>query len=122
MHNITMYPDPAVVSRSHARGESSLDIMREKGFRKIKFRKKHPAVRDRVNATNAQFLNASGDIRLKIDRSCINLIQSCEQVLYKTGSNDIDKSLDMEHITDALGYPIELERSTRRIIIAGRSI
>lgn len=48
MKQIVIFPDPAGGQRQHARGESDLDIMREKGFKKILYRRKHPAIADRV--------------------------------------------------------------------------
>src|SRR5690606_34436550 len=46
MNQIVFYPDPAGNNRNHDRGESSLEILREAGFNKIKFRRKHPVVQD----------------------------------------------------------------------------
>lgn len=122
MSQITIYPDPAGGARQHARGESDLDIFRQKGFKRIKHRRKHPAVADRVNAVNRMLRNADGTIRLMVNSTCRNLIESMEQTLYKAGSRDIDKAAGMEHITDALGYAIELEFPTKQIVIAGRSL
>ncbi len=121
-NQITMYPDPAGSQRANTRGESSLDIFREKGLRRIKHRKKHPTRDDRFNAVNRMFMDATGRVRMRVDRSCRNLIQSLEQTLYKPGTSDIDKTAGVEHITDALGYPIELEFPVRRIVVAGRSL
>ena len=122
MQQIVVYPDPAGGNKSHARGESSLDIMREKGMRKIKFRRKHPFVRDRVAAVNRQFCDANGRVSIYIDPSCEKLIESLEQTMYKEGTSDIDKAADVEHITDALGYPVEFEFPTKKIVIAGLSL
>jgi hypothetical protein len=56
MKQITIYPDPAGANRTTAsRGLSDLDILREAGFRRQKYRKKHPPVADRVNAVNRIF-------------------------------------------------------------------
>lgn len=122
MKQITIYPDPAGGARQHARGESDLDIFRQKGFKRIKFRKKHPFVADRVNSVNRMLRSADGNIRIMVGTGCRNVIESLEQTLYKAGSRDIDKAAGMEHITDALGYPVELEFPTRQIVIAGRSL
>lgn len=118
----TIYPDPAGNYRQHARGESDLDMFREKGFKRIKHRRKHPRVADRVNAVNRLLKDANGDVKLKVDKSCKNLIDSLEQTIYKPGSRDIDKSMNIEHSTDALGYPLELEYPVRKIEIRGVSI
>ncbi|WP_051331776.1 LAGLIDADG family homing endonuclease [Methylocaldum szegediense] len=122
-HNrVTIYPDPAGGNKQHARGESSLDVFREKGFKRIKYRKKHPFVQDRVNAVNRQLRAADGTVRLRIDKSCRYLIQSLEQTLYKDdGSKEIDKEMGVEHSSDALGYPIEFEFPTRKVEVAGLS-
>lgn len=120
--NITVYPDPAGASRQHARGETDLDIFREKGFKRLKYRKKHPAVADRINAVNRMFKAADGTVRMRVDSSCKELISSLEQTIYKKGSRDVDKSLSTEHMADALGYPIELEFPVRKIVIGGISL
>lgn len=119
---ITIYPDPACVNRSSARGESDLDIFREKGLNRIRYRRKHPERRHRFNALNRQLRNARGEVNLFIDPSVRNLIDSLEQTVYKPGSAEIDKSAGTEHMTDAIGYPIELEFPTRKVKIGGLSL
>lgn len=120
--NTIIYPDPAGGSRSTARGESDLDIFRERGFRRMKFRKQHPLVADRVNSVNKLLMGADGKIRLRVDRKCTHVIDSFEQTLFKPGSNDIDKRLNTEHITDALGYAIEIEFPRHKVEMIGVSI
>lgn len=120
--NVIIFPDPAGNSRQHARGETDLDIFRERGFNRIKHRIKHPPIADRVNCVNRMLRAADGKVRLYIDSRCKQTIESFEQTIYKKGSRDIDKSMNLEHSTDALGYAIELQFPMRKIEIAGISI
>lgn len=122
MNQITFYPDPAGANRAHTRGESDLDILRENGFRRIKYRRKHPKVADRVNAVNRMFLSGDGAIRFRVDTHCKTTIASLEQTIYKPGSREVDKSAGLEHQADALGYCIDLEYPVRKITIAGVSV
>ena len=119
---ITLYPDPAAGQRQHARGETDLDILREGGFKKIKYRRKNPLIVDRVNAVNRLLRTASGNIRLRIDGKCKHLIDALEQTIYKKGSKEVDKDAGTEHSADALGYPIELEYPVRKVEVAGLSL
>ncbi|MDR9847028.1 phage terminase large subunit [Herbaspirillum huttiense] len=118
---ITIYPDPAGGQRQHARGETDLDILREKGFKRLKFRKKHPPVADRVNAVNRMLLAADGTVRLRIDERCKHFINALEQTIYKPGSRDVDKTGGTEHSADAGGYCIEIEFPVRKLNLMGRS-
>jgi hypothetical protein len=118
---IVVYPDPAGGHRQHARGETDLDILREKGFKRIKYRKKHPAVADRVNAMNRMLRAADGAIRMRIDEKCKHFITALEQTIYKPGSRDVDKDAGVEHSADAGGYCIELEFPLRKVAIGGLS-
>lgn len=118
---VVIYPDPAGGQRQHARGETDLDILREKGFKKIKYRRKHPFVADRVNAVNRMLRAADGTIRMKINATCKHLINAFEQTIYKPGSRDVDKDAGVEHSADAAGYCIELEYPVRKIEIGGAS-
>jgi hypothetical protein len=119
---IIIYPDPAGAYRQHARGESDVQILMDRGFKKIQFRKKHPPVADRVNAVNRMLRDATGRVRFWIDPKCKKLIESLEQTIYKPGGREIDKEQSVEHSADALGYPIEFRFPVRKIVIAGVSI
>lgn len=121
-NRIVMYPDPAGGQRQHARGETDMDILREKGFKRIKYRKKHPMVADRVNAMNRMLRDANGKIRLRVDEKCKHFIAALEQTIYKKGTREVDKSMGIEHSADAGGYCIELEFPVRKIEIGGLSI
>lgn len=119
---VTIFPDPAGGNRSHGRGESALDIFRLRGFRKLVYRKKHPFVQDRVNAVNRMLMAADGSVRLRVDEKCRNVIEGFEQVAYREGTSEVDKSLNKEHVLDGLGYCLEFQFPTRRIRPLGANI
>ena len=96
--------------------------MREKGFKRIKYRRKHPAIADRVNAVNRVLKSADGQVRLKIDESCRHIIKSLEQTMYKKGSREVDKSDSVEHSADALGYCIDIEARFNKRKMMGVSL
>jgi PBSX family phage terminase large subunit len=76
--------------------------------------KPNPPVNERINAVNARLRNSQGDIRLFIDNRCKRLISDFERVSYKTGSRDLDKSnTELTHISDAIGYYIEMNYSIK---------
>lgn len=120
---VVIYPDPAGTQRSTAAkaGVSDFAILRQQGFTRLKYRRKHPARRDRINAMNRLMRSGDGTSRLIIDSSCKKLIESLEQTQYKQGTSEIDKKMHIEHATDALGYGVELEFPVRDIQILGAS-
>ena len=119
MNRISIFPDPAGNYHQHARGETDLDIFRQRGLNRIYFRRKHPKVADRVNCVNRMLKAADGSIKLRVDHKCKHLIGSLEQTIYKEGSREVDKTLGMEHSTDALGYPIEFKFPLRQVKLLG---
>ena len=122
LEQITIYPDPAGAYRGHQRGESDLDIFRERGFKRQKYRRKHPPVADRVNAVNRLLRAADGSVRMLIDPRCKKFIEALEQTLYIPGKREVDKSAGVEHAADAAGYCIEFEFPVRKIEVLGVSI
>jgi len=66
------------------------------------------AVKDKINATNALIGAADGSIRYYVHPRCENTIKALEGVCYKEGSEDfvIDKTANIEHWSDGLGYVI----------------
>ena len=111
----TIYPDPAGNQRQHARGDSDIAIFREWGFNRILFRPKAPLVRDRIASVNRLICDATGRRRLFVDPSCKTLIQCFEQLIYKEGTTEPDKSMNIEHIGDAAGYPLEYRYPVKRV-------
>lgn len=122
LEQIVIYPDPAGAYRGHQRGESDLDIFRERGFKKQKYRRKHPPVADRINAVNRMLMSATGVVKLYIDPRCKKLIEAFEQTLYKPGGREVDKTAGVEHAADAAGYCVEFEFPVRKVEILGVSI
>jgi len=124
LKQITIYPDPAGANRTtKGRGESDLDIFRDRGFVRLRYRRKHPAVADRINAVNRLLRTADGRIRLRVNGpTCPHLVESLEQTLYKKGTPEVDKSSGLDHMGDALGYPVELQFPRRRFEPAGLSL
>ena len=118
----SIYPDPAGSYQQHARGETDLDIFRERGFYGIFYRKKHPRVVDRVNCVNRMLCAADGSVKLVVNRKCKNLIASLEQTTYKEGTKEVDKDQGMEHFADALGYPVEYRFPLRKVKLMGISL
>lgn len=118
---IVIYPDASSGHRQHARGESDLDIFRERGFERIRVKKANPPISDRVNAVNSMLLTGDGRMRLKVNGSCRETIRALEQTIYKPGGRDIDKAAGVEHPADAIGYCIDYEFPLRRIAVGGYS-
>ena len=121
MRMVTTYPDPAGQQRGHGHGDSDLDIMRDAGFTKLKYRRKAPKVADRINAVNRMWRAANGDVKMRVSTICKHVITAMEQVIYKPGTRDVDKTMNIEHAGDAVGYPIDLEFPVRKIKIMGLS-
>ena len=82
--------------------------------------KPNPLVINRINAVNGRLRNANGEIHLFINtKKCPHLTKDFEQVAYKEGTRDIDKSIkDRTHSSDALGYYIDYEYSLKGKIIS----
>lgn len=75
------------------------------GYKEV-LRRANPSVRDRTNKVNALLLAADGQTRLTIHPRCKNLIRDLEQVAFKPGTGEIDKTRHphLTHLSDALGY------------------
>lgn len=104
LKHITIYPDPAGAQRrTSAQGKTDISILKDAGFSVIAMAS-HPLVRDRVNLLNGKFLNAEGKRHAFVDPSCLQSIRCYEQLIYKEGTSDPDKSMGLDHLPDASGY------------------
>lgn len=104
LRHITIYPDPAgAQNRSSAQGRTDISILRANNFRVLAM-SSHPLVRDRINETNARFLNVAGEHQAFVDPSCTKSIQAYERLEYKEGTNEPDKNSGYDHPVDATGY------------------
>lgn len=108
--DIAIYPDPSGKARKTSApiGQTDHSILSEYGFRVIAQRSA-PAVVDRINEVNALICNAEGQRRLYVHPRCQNLIESFEMLVYKDGTSQPDKSMNIDHMTDAIGYLIHEE-------------
>ena len=104
LKHITIYPDPAGAQRrTSAQGKTDISILQAYGFRVVAM-SSHPLIRDRVNVVNGKFCNAAGKCTVFVDPSCKESIKCYEQLTYKEGTNEPDKSSGLDHIPDATGY------------------
>lgn len=111
-HSIIVYPDASGNNRkSQNASASDIALLRQAGFTVLS-NAANPAVRDRVLSVNACFKR--GDLLVNTDR-CPNLVEMLEQQAYNT-AGEPDKTGDLDHLPDALGYFIAykfgLKRST----------
>lgn len=108
---IIAFPDPTGSARkTSSAGKTDHDIIRRFGFGCIS--PKAPwAVKDKINATNMMIRSAKGSMRLFVHPRCKHTIKALKNVTFKEGAEDyvIDKTANIEHWTDGLGYLILAE-------------
>lgn len=124
-HPVVVYPDASGQNTSSkSASESDFSILKEYGLR-IDVSPTNPAVRDRVNAFNAQILNDVGERRFKINtNACPVTTESLEQQAWDK-NGEPDKKTGHDHTVDASGYfiarrfPIKSVSSSRLRIRGG---
>lgn len=113
-HTIKIYPDAAgQATSSKNSSESDHEILRKAGFTLV-VNGTNPAVKDRINAFNAQILNSNGvrSFAVNVDM-CPNLTEALEQQAYdKHGAPD--KATGHDHVLDAAGYFIVKQFAIKR--------
>lgn len=106
---VRVYPDPTGNQRkSSAAGETDFSLLRAGGF-KVVVSGGSPPVVDRINEVNALSCNAEGRRRLFVHPRCTALLEGLDNLTYKEGTSQPDKSLNIEHSPDALGYLVHEE-------------
>lgn len=123
-HGVVVYPDASGQNTSSKNAsESDFSILREYGLR-IDVNPSNPAVRDRVNAFNAQILNDLGERKFKINtRACPVTTEAIEQQAWDS-NGEPDKTTGHDHPVDAEGYflvkkyPV-VKSGSRQISISG---
>lgn len=109
--DVTLYPDPAGRARSTKSNRSDIDILRQAGFDKIKY-KLRLSVRDCLNAYNAQ-LSKNNMIWNSI--KCRQSIADNEQCVFKEGAFEINKNnLNRSHWLDGGKNMIDYECPIRK--------
>lgn len=102
---VAVMADPAGRQRkTSANGKTDITILQQ--YFNVEVKRKHDAVRDRINAVNSAFESADGTVRFSIDPKCTNSMRCLERQVYKDGTSVPDKDSGFDHANDALGYLI----------------
>ncbi len=105
-HDITVIPDAAGQAKSSKNSsESDHQILREHGLR-VEVDTTNPAIKDRLNATNALILNGDGERTLLVNTNkCPRFTETLEQQVYDDFGMP-DKKSGLDHVGDAGTYPL----------------
>lgn len=105
-HEIVVIPDAAGQAKSSKNSsESDHQILREHGL-KVEVNTTNPAIKDRINATNALILNGEGERTLLVNTNkCPRFTETLEQQIYDDFGMP-DKKSGLDHVGDAGTYPL----------------
>ncbi len=104
---IVCFPDPSGAARkTSAGGKTDISILQNAGF-DVRYRPRHPAVKDRINSLNSLLINTLKEKRLLIDPKCKKTIDSLRRHTYKENTMQPDKSTGFDHMFDSLTYAVE---------------
>lgn len=118
---IRVYPDPTGNARKTSApvGQTDFTILRAAGLNVLAPQHPYP-VADKINTVNSAMKTASGIRRVFVDPvKCPNLAKSWDGLTYREGTSEPDKSLGLDHVTDAAAYLILWElplREAARIV------
>lgn len=107
-HRVVVYPDATGASRKTSSGKSDHDIIREYGLI-LNSDTTNPAVRNRINTVNSKF--HSGEYLVN-RHTCPEYSLALRRLKYKGGMPD--KASGYDHITDAGGYFITKDHSSKK--------
>jgi len=113
-HEIRIYPDSSGGSRRSVEASTTdIQLLRDEGF-VVSAPAANPPVKDRVNSLNAMICNSEGLRRyfVNVDQ-CPTLTENIEQQAYND-RGEPDKTNDMDHTNDAVGYYIHRDFPLRR--------
>lgn len=103
----SVFPDPAGNARNTRSDFSDLEILRNAGFKDLRYKKSIRSVRDCINALNAK-LNR-GEIILDLEKMP-ETVADLEQCVWKDGTFEIDKrDQGRTHWLDGLKNMVEFE-------------
>lgn len=112
---VRVYPDPTGNARKTSApvGQTDFTILRQAGFEVYAPNSPYP-VADKINTVNTAMCTASGVRNVIVNASrCPNLCRGLDGLTYKEGTSEPDKTLGLDHITDALGYMLLWEMPLR---------
>jgi len=99
-YRVFVYPDASGKQDRTSASTTDIDQLKQSGFG-VRALKSNPNVKDRINTMNKKFQNLS---YLVNRNNCPTYTDCLEQLPYKNGAPD--KTLDLDHPTDAGGYMI----------------
>ncbi len=102
-NRLWIYPDASGQARKTSSNTSDHNILRQSGFT-IKAKGINPPVKDRIAAVNASLRSVDGTVRMTVDPKCKNIINCISKQTYKEGTQIPDKTGDLDHFNDAVGY------------------
>ena len=105
-HTIYIYPDASGNNRkSGDASQTDISLLKKAGFI-VRVNSRNPAVKDRVNSTNAMFMNSAGERRLFVNlKNCKSFVECLEKQDYND-AGEPNKKTGFDHMNDAGTYPI----------------
>lgn len=102
---IIVCPDPSGRARKSSApvGQTDFTIIQRAGM-EVRAPMAAPPVVDRVNNVQAMLLSGDGRRRLKIHPRAHVLVRCLDGLTYKQGTSQPDKTMGLDHLSDALGY------------------